>query len=80
MLCLPSSLNELLLLFAPCFTTPTFQTFRALVVGQISQTRAAVRDGDAGSARGCRRSGITRAHTGSSATPAGGVDELGLRC
>jgi DDE superfamily endonuclease len=39
MLCLPSSLNELLLLFAPCFTKPTFQTFRALVVGQISQTR-----------------------------------------
>jgi len=39
MLCLPSSLNELLLLFAPCFTTPTFQTFRAIVVGQISQTR-----------------------------------------
>ena len=39
MLCLPSSLNELLLLFAPCFTRPTFHTFRALVVGQISQTR-----------------------------------------
>ena len=27
------------LLFAPCFTRPTFQTFRALVVGQVSQTR-----------------------------------------
>ena len=39
MLCLPTSLDELLLLFAPCFTNPTFQTFRALVVGQISQTR-----------------------------------------
>lgn len=39
MLCLPSSLNELLLLFAPCFTKPTFHTFRALVVGQVSQTR-----------------------------------------
>ena len=39
MLCLPSSLDELLLLFAPCFTKPTFHTFRALVVGQISQTR-----------------------------------------
>ena len=38
MLCLPSSLNELLILFSPCFTRPTFQTFRALVVGQISQT------------------------------------------
>lgn len=39
MLCLPSSLNELLLLFQPCFTKPTFRTFRALVVGQISQIR-----------------------------------------
>ncbi len=39
MLCVPSSLNELLLLFAPCFTKPTLQTFRAVVVGQISQTR-----------------------------------------
>ena len=39
MLCLPSSLDELLLLFAPCFTKPTFHTFRALVAGQISQTR-----------------------------------------
>ena len=38
MLCLPSSLNELLLLLAPCFTRPTSQTFRALLVGQISQT------------------------------------------
>jgi hypothetical protein len=38
MLCLPSSLNELLLLLAPCFTRPSFQTFRALVAGQISQT------------------------------------------
>ena len=39
MLCLPFSLDELLLLFAPCFTKPTFHTFRALVVGQIAQTR-----------------------------------------
>ena len=38
MLCLPSSLNELLLLLAPCFTRPSFQTFRAMVAGQISQT------------------------------------------
>ncbi|MGO9901346.1 MAG: transposase [Solirubrobacteraceae bacterium] len=38
MLCLPSSLNELLLLFAPCFSQPTYQTFRAMVAGQISQT------------------------------------------
>ncbi len=38
MLCLPSSLEGLLVLLAPCFTRPTFQTFRALVAGQISQT------------------------------------------
>ena len=34
----PASLNQLLLLLEPCFTRPTFKTFRALVVGQISQT------------------------------------------
>ncbi len=34
----PASLDGLLSLFAPCFTQPTFQTFRALVVGQVSQT------------------------------------------
>ena len=39
MLCLPSSLNELLLLFATCFSRPTYRTFCALVIGQISQTR-----------------------------------------
>src|SRR5208283_4082215 len=38
MLCLPVSLQELLLLFAPCFSRPTYRTFCALVVGQISQT------------------------------------------
>jgi hypothetical protein len=38
MLCVPSSLDELLILFAPCFSRPTFETFRAMVVGQISQT------------------------------------------
>jgi hypothetical protein len=34
----PASLDGLLYLFSGCFTQPTFQTFRALVVGQISQT------------------------------------------
>lgn len=34
----PASLDSLLSLLACCFTQPTFQTFRALVVGQISQT------------------------------------------
>ena len=38
MLCLPVSLEELLLLFAGCFSRPTYRTFCALVVGQISQT------------------------------------------
>ena len=35
----PASLDSLLSLFSYCFTLPTFQTFRAMVVGQISQTR-----------------------------------------
>ena len=34
----PVSLDGLLSLLAPCFTQPTFQTFRALLVGQVSQT------------------------------------------
>jgi hypothetical protein len=34
----PASLEGLLSLFSSCFTQPTFQTFRALVVGQVSQT------------------------------------------
>lgn len=34
----PASLDELLSLFAPCLTKPSLQTFRAMVVGQISQT------------------------------------------
>ncbi len=38
MLCLPVSLEGLLVLLAPCFTQPTFRTFRALVAGQVSQT------------------------------------------
>ena len=36
MLRLPSSLSELLLLFAPCFSRPTFERFRAPVLGRIS--------------------------------------------
>ena len=34
----PASLDGLLSLLASCFTQPTFQTFRALVLGQVSQT------------------------------------------
>jgi len=36
--CVPVSLDALLVLFGSCFTVPSFQTFRALVVGQVSQT------------------------------------------
>lgn len=35
---IPASLHGLLSLFTDCFTKPTLQTFRALVIGQISQT------------------------------------------
>jgi DDE superfamily endonuclease len=34
----PPSLDGLLSLFASCFTQPSFHTFRALLVGQVSQT------------------------------------------
>jgi SRSO17 transposase len=78
MLCLPSSLNELLLLFEPCFTRPTFQTFRALVVGQISQTRLRC---VTGMLVGARLSGVwhhARAHRFFSHAR-WSVDELGLK-
>jgi len=78
MLCLPSSLNELLLLFAPCFSRPTFQTFRAMVVGQISQTSLRT---VCGMLVGARLSGVchhARAHRFFSAAK-WSVDELGLR-
>ena len=78
MLCLPTSLDELLLLFAPCFTKPTFQTFRALVVGQISQTRLRC---VTGMLIGARLSGVwhhARAHRFFSHAR-WCADELGLR-
>jgi hypothetical protein len=34
----PVSLDGLLSLLSPCFTQPSFQTFRALVIGQVAQT------------------------------------------
>src|SRR5579875_584251 len=34
----PVSLDGLLSLFAGCFTQPSFQTFRAMLVGQVAQT------------------------------------------
>ena len=35
----PSSLADLLAVFRPCFTAPTFRTFIGLAVGLIAQTR-----------------------------------------
>ena len=35
----PCSLADLLAVFRPCFTAPTFHTFIGLVVGLIAQTR-----------------------------------------
>ena len=78
MLCVPSSLNELLLLFAPCFSRPTFETFRAMVVGQVSQTSLRT---VCGMLVGARLSGVwhhARAHRFFSSAE-WSVDELGLR-
>jgi SRSO17 transposase len=76
--CVPSSLDALLVLFGSCFTRPSFQTFRALVVGQVSQTglRAVT-----GMLVGSRLSGVwhhCRAHRFFSHAR-WSVDELGLR-
>jgi hypothetical protein len=78
MLCLPSSLRELLLLFAPCFSRPTYGTFCALVAGQISQTRLRC---VTGMLVGARLSGVwhhARAHRFFSSAR-WSADELGLR-
>jgi len=74
----PASLDGLLSLFAPCFTQPTFQTFRALVVGQVSQT---ARRTVCGMLVGSRLAGVwhhCRAHRFFSCAR-WSVDELGLR-
>jgi len=78
MLCLPSSLTELLLLFAPCFSRPTYRTFCAMVVGQISQTSLRT---VTGMLVGARLSGVwhhARAHRFFSSAR-WSADELGLR-
>ena len=78
MLCVPSSLDELLFLFASCFTKPTLQTFRALVVGQLSQTQLRC---VTGMLIGARLSGVwhhARAHRFFSSAR-WCVDELGVR-
>ena len=78
MLCLPSSLTELLLLFAPCFSRPTYRTFCAMVVGRISQTSLRT---VTGMLVGARLSGVwhhARAHRFFSSAR-WSADELGLR-
>jgi hypothetical protein len=74
----PGSLDGLLSLLAPCFTQPTFQTFRALLVGQVSQTgRRTV----CGMLVGAKLSGVwehSRAHRFFSHAR-WSPDELGLR-
>jgi hypothetical protein len=74
----PASLDGLLSLFAGCFTQPTFQTFRALVTGQISQTGLRT---ITGMLVGCRLSAVwhhARAHRFFSHAR-WDPDELGLR-
>ena len=76
--CVPVSLSELLVLFASCFTRPSFQTFSALVVGQVSQSGLRT---VTGMLVGSRLSGVwhhCRAHRFFSHAR-WSVDELGLR-
>jgi DDE superfamily endonuclease len=78
MLCVPSSLDQLLVLLAPCFTKPTFRTFRAMVLGQVSQTGLRC---VTGMLVGARVSGVwhhARAHRFFS-TARWSPDHLGLR-
>lgn len=74
----PASLDGLLSLLAPCFTQPTFQTFRALVVGQVSQTGLRTVCGMLVGARLSRSWHHARAHRFFSHAR-WSVDELGLR-
>lgn len=74
----PASLDGLLSLFAGCFTKPSLQTFRALLVGQISRTGLRT---VCGMLVGARLSGVwdhCRAHRFFSRAR-WSVDELGLR-
>lgn len=74
----PASLDGLLVLLRPCFSQPTFQTFRALLVGQVSQTGLRT---VTGMLVGARLSGVwhhARAHRFFSAAR-WSPDELGLR-
>ena len=74
----PASLDALLSLLSGCFTQPSFQTFRMLLVGQISQTGLRT---VTGMLVGARLSGVchhARAHRFFSHAR-WSVDELGLR-
>lgn len=74
----PASLDGLLVLLRPCFTQPTFQTFRGLLVGQICQTQQRT---VCGMLVGARLSGVwhhARAHRFFSLAR-WSVDELGLQ-
>ena len=74
----PASLDGLLVLLRPCFSQPTFQTFRGLLVGQICQTGQRT---VCGMLVGARLSGVwhhARAHRFFSHAR-WSVDELGLR-
>ena len=74
----PVSLDALLVLLRPCFSAPTFQTFRGLLVGQICQTQQRT---VCGMLVGARLSGVwhhARAHRFFSLAR-WSVDELGLR-
>jgi SRSO17 transposase len=76
--CVPVSLDALLVLFASCFTAPSFRTFQALVVGQVSQTGLRT---VTGMLVGSRLSGVwhhCRCHRFFSHSR-WSVDELGLR-
>lgn len=74
----PASLDGLLSLFADCFTKPTLQTFRAMVVGQIAQTQLRTVTGMLVGARLSRVWHHARAHRFFSHAR-WSVDELGLR-
>ena len=74
----PVSLDALLYLFADCFTKPTLQTFRAMVVGQISQTGLRTVCGMLVGARLAGSWDHCRAHRFFSRAR-WSVDELGLR-
>ncbi|MCA1700497.1 MAG: transposase [Actinobacteria bacterium] len=74
----PGSLDGLLSLLRPCFSQPTFHTFRALIVGQISQTGRRTVTGMLVGARVSTVWHHARAHRFFSHAR-WSVDELGLR-